>query len=89
MLLVSANLQAGPRRFGTPQEYAYGSSIDMQAGIAGMPFSYSGELRNAIGMSGGGEFQLRYTTSRAATGVPSHPGPTTADCRTRDLSSRS
>ena len=61
MLLVSANLQAGPRRFGTPQEYAYGSSIDMQAGLVGMPFNYIGEVRTANGMSGGGEFQLRYT----------------------------
>ncbi len=44
-----------------PQAYAYGSSIDVQGGFVGMPYTISGDAGKACGMGAGGEFQLRYS----------------------------
>lgn len=44
-----------------PQAYAYGSSIDIQGGFVGMPYSISGDAGKAFGIGDGGEFQLRYS----------------------------
>ncbi len=44
-----------------PQAYAYGSSIDIQGGFVGMPYSISGDAGKAFGIDDGGEFQLRYS----------------------------
>lgn len=61
LLLLSTAAQARqrPYRSNPPQEYAYGFSLDIQAGPAGMPYVIRGDERAATGMSGGGEFQLR------------------------------
>ncbi len=49
------------RQPNVPQAYAYGSSLDIQGGFVGMPFSVSGDAGKACGFGGGGEFQMRYS----------------------------
>lgn len=44
-----------------PQEYAYGSSVDVQGGLSVMPYSISGDRRTAVGGATGGNFQARYS----------------------------
>ena len=44
-----------------PQEYAYGSSVDLQGGLSVMPYSISGDKRKAVGGATGGNFQARYS----------------------------
>ena len=55
-------VQAQARRHpNVPQQYAYGSSIDIQGGFVGMPYSISGDAGAALGLGCGGEFQMRYS----------------------------
>lgn len=49
------------RQPNVPQVYAYGSSVDVQGGFVGMPYSLSGDSGSAFGLGCGGEFQMRYS----------------------------
>ena len=41
--------------------YAYGSTIDMQGGLAMLPYTVHGDAANVIGAAVGGEYMMRYS----------------------------
>lgn len=57
--LCSFSSEARKRPY--PLEYAYGSSLEIQTGLSTMPFAIKGDAKTALGLYGGGDFQLRYT----------------------------
>lgn len=57
--LCSLDSEARQRSY--PLEYAYGSSLEIQTGFSTMPFAIKGDAQTALGLYGGGDFQLRYS----------------------------
>lgn len=42
-------------------EYAYNHTLEFTSGVSGMPYTLTGDGKNAMGMAGGGNLTFRYT----------------------------